>query len=135
MECEARLGDANANVIMAKVYSGISRDVLREHTVAEDNVKAYAFWLTAAQGGRSLLLCNRSLVQCAGLFCSVIGLFRSIIGLFRSIIGLFCSIIGRLLGSLEAMSAVANYLDGSLTSPAVQTSYKDAVSWYIFILF
>ena len=87
MECAARLGDANANVIMAKVYSGISRDVLREHTVAEDNGKAYAFWLAAAQGG-----------------------------------------------SLEAMSAVASYLDGSLLSPAVQTSYKDAVSWYIALV-
>eukprot|EP00802_Teleaulax_amphioxeia_P008022 Tamp_08030.p1 GENE.Tamp_08030~~Tamp_08030.p1 ORF type:complete len:614 (+),score=141.95 Tamp_08030:318-2159(+) len=83
VECAAKMGDADANVVLAKVYSGISRDTLREHTVEEDIGRAFAYWLTAAQAG-----------------------------------------------SLEAMSAVASFYDGTFSCPTVDKSYKEAVSWY-----
>jgi len=33
-------------------------------------------------------------------------------------------------GDLEAMSTVANYYEGTLTTPSIEPSYKSAVSWY-----
>ena len=35
-----------------------------------------------------------------------------------------------LLADLEAMSTVANYYEGTLTTPSIEPSYKSAVSWY-----
>ena len=83
MERAAELGDVQANVCLAKVYAGVSRDVLREHIVEEDVGTAFKYWLAAAKGG-----------------------------------------------DLEAMNTVANYYDGTFSSPAVATSYREAASWY-----
>jgi len=51
VQVAAQMGLPAANVIMAKVYSGVARDVLRDHKVTEDPDTSFNFWLSAAKGG------------------------------------------------------------------------------------
>lgn len=51
VECAAKLGDSDANVVLAKAYAGIARDTLVDYKVPEDPDKAFAFWLAAAKAG------------------------------------------------------------------------------------